>query len=175
MTSIALASDPHRTLESTTSTIETAADLVRRTDGPAFFRLRPPAPIRLLTATWDRTHNPPRATSGHVALEYPVTSDIVVTRNLYAVTQELRDALAASDLTGFEFGPLAVTRSHHLVAGDLAGAPVLHTLVLTGRACRSDLAPWRCDSLALSRRAARFFWKHDPSLLAFTTTLDIIE
>ncbi|GGF17607.1 hypothetical protein [Williamsia phyllosphaerae] len=170
MTSTAVAAEPFP------SVVETiTADTVQRADGPSFFRLRPPAPIRLLTATWDRSHNPPRATSGHVALEYPVTSGIVVSRNLYAVTDEMRDALMDSDLTGFAFGPLAVTRSHHLVGDGLACTSALHTLVLTGRACRSDIAPWRCDSLALSRRAARFFWKHDPALLAFTTSLDVIS
>ncbi len=159
-----------------TSTTVARAPLPPRFD-PALlhdhFRLRPPAPIRLLTATWDRTHNPPRATSGHVTMEYPLTGSIVVSRNLYAVTDELREALIASHLTGFEFGPLAVTRAHHLVSG-VAATPALHTLVLTGRACRSDIAPWRCESLALSRRAARFLWQHDPGLLARTTTLDVI-
>ena len=168
MTSTAVATEPLSTVVQTMT-----ADTVHRDDGPSFFRLRPPAPIRLLAASWDKTHNPPRATSGHVALEYPVTSDIVVSRSLYAVTDEMRDALLASELTGFEFGPLAVTRSHHLVSQGGA-EPALHTLVLTGRACRSDIAPWRCDSLALSRRAARFFWRHDPALLAFTTALDVI-
>ncbi|MBJ7289718.1 hypothetical protein [Williamsia sp.] len=169
MTSTALAAEPLPTALETET-----ADPADRAVGPSFFRLRPPAPIRLLTATWDRTHNPPRATSGHVAIEYPVTSGIVVSRNLYAVTDEMRDALMDSDLTGFAFGALAVTRSHHLVGDTSARTPSLHTLVLTGRACRSDIAPWRCDSLALSRRAARFFWKHDPALLAFTTSLDVI-
>ncbi|KQR99624.1 hypothetical protein ASG12_02145 [Williamsia sp. Leaf354] len=147
-------------------------------DGPRHFRLRPPAPIRLLTASWDRTHNPPRALSGHVAIEYPITTAVVATRNLYAVTDELRTALEASDLTGFTFGALASTRDRHLLSHcdtDLAGTPRLHTLVLTGRACCADIAPWRCDSLALSRAAATFLWRHDPSLLAFTHVLDIAE
>ncbi|MGU3291151.1 hypothetical protein [Williamsia sp. M5A3_1d] len=145
-------------------------------DGPRHFRLRPPAPIRLLTASWDRTHNPPRALSGHVAIEYPITTAVVASRNLYAVTDDLRDALEASDLTGFTFGALASTRDRHLLTHcdtALTTTPRLHTLVLTGRACCADIAPWRCDSLALSRAAATFLWRHDPSLLAFTHVLDL--
>ncbi|MCP2193702.1 hypothetical protein [Williamsia deligens] len=143
-----------------------------RIDSPVHYRLRPPTPGRLVSATWDRTHNPPRATSGHVVVEYPFTDGLVVVGGLYAVTDGMRAALEGCGLTGFTFGPVACTRDPHMV--DMRELPRLHTLVLTGRACRDDVAPWRCESLALSLRAARTLWQADPQLLPRTTVLDVI-
>jgi hypothetical protein len=143
-----------------------------RIDSPVHYRLRPTTPGRLASATWDRSHNPPRATSGHIVLDYPVTDGIVVVEGLYAVTDGMRSAIEAAGLTGVEFGPVAVTRDPHMV--DMRELPRLHTLVLTGRACRDDVAPWRCESLALSLRAARTVWGIDAALLPRTTVLDVI-
>lgn len=147
--------------------VETAV----RIDSPVHYRLRPSTPGRLVAATWDRTHNPPRATSGQIALEFPVTDAIVVVEGLYAVTDGMRSAMEAAGLTGVTFGPLVVTGDSHAAVTDV---PRLHTLVLTGRACCDDVAPWRCESLALSLRAARTVWGIDGALLPRTTVLDVI-
>ncbi|MBE7161963.1 MAG: hypothetical protein INR72_12020 [Williamsia herbipolensis] len=143
-----------------------------RIDSPVHYRLRPTTPGRLASATWDRSHNPPRAMSGHIVLDYPVTDGIVVVGGLYAVTDGMRSAMESAGLTGVAFGPVAVTRDPHMI--DMRELPRLHTLVLTGRACRDDVAPWRCESLALSLRAARTVWGIDAALLPRTTVLDVI-
>ncbi|WP_299569438.1 hypothetical protein [uncultured Williamsia sp.] len=143
-----------------------------RVDSPVHYRLRPTTPGRLVGATWDRSHNPPRATSGHAVLDFPVSDAVVAVEGLYAVTDGMRSAIEAAGLTGVEFGPLAVTRNPHML--DMRELPRLHTLVLTGRACRDDIAPWRCESLALSLRAARTLWGIDAGLLPRTTVLDVI-
>jgi hypothetical protein len=161
-----------RPLEPTPAQPDSGAEPFIRIDSPVHYRLRPTTPGRLASATWDRSHNPPRALSGHVVLEYPVTDGIVVVEGLYAVTDGMRSAIESAGLTGVEFGPLAVTRDPRMV--DVRELPRLHTLVLTGRACRDDIAPWRCESLALSLRAARTLWGIDAALLPRTTVLDVI-
>ena len=143
-----------------------------RIDSPMHYRLRPTCPGRLVSVTWDRTHNPPRATSGHIVLDDPVTEGVIAVGGLYAVTDTVRDAVESAGLSGVEFGPVAVTRDRHMI--DMRELPRLHTLVLTGRACRDDVAPWRCQSLALSLRAARTLWGADAALLPRTTVLDVI-
>lgn len=161
-----------RSSEPAPTQLDSGLESFVRIDSPVHYRLRPTTPGRLAAATWDRSHNPPRATSGHIVLDHPVSDAVVAVEGLYAVTDGMRSAIEAAGLTGVEFGPLVVTRNPHML--DVRELPRLHTLVLTGRACRDDIAPWRCESLALSLRAARTVWGIDAALLPRTTVLDVI-
>ncbi|MFD6393578.1 hypothetical protein [Nocardia sp. NPDC060259] len=138
-----------------------------------FYLINPDVPADFGQVSRDSSYDPPRVVSAHFEFYYPVDSELITSYSgAYAVTKPLADALAANDLTGYEFGP--VTTSISALVEDPGGIviPPLFGLTITGRAFVDDFGIQGLSKLIASERAAEFLWNRDARLRDGANRLD---
>ncbi|MGV9610883.1 hypothetical protein [Nocardia xishanensis] len=138
-----------------------------------FYLIDPEIPAGFGEVSRDSNSDPPRVVSAHFEFHFPVEGELITSYSgAYAVTQPLADALAGSDLTGYEFGP--VTTSISALVEDPGGLviPRLLGLIITGRAFVDDFGIQGHSNLIASERAAEFLWNRDARLRDEANRLD---
>ncbi|MFI7529481.1 hypothetical protein [Nocardia salmonicida] len=116
---------------------------------------------------WDESFDPPRPISAHLLYDAPPISDLVTSRaGVHMVTVPLADALAATDLTGFEFAP---STSEAVPDVEMRGEyeiPPMRVLVITGRPFVDDFGP-KQTGIILSQRGVDFLTAWEPRFSRF--------
>ncbi|WP_431971566.1 hypothetical protein [Nocardia sp. bgisy134] len=138
-----------------------------------FYLIDPEIPADFGQVSRDSSYDPPRVVSAHFEFHHPVDGELITSYSgAYAVTKPLADALAESELTGYEFGP--VTASISALVEDPGGLviPPLFGLIITGRAFIDDFGVQGHSNLIASERAAEFLWNRDARLRDWANRLD---
>ena len=154
-----------------------------------FYRLQPAIPANNLAKAWDVDDDslslgdwPQGNTSwAELEFEYPLDTHIIHTLRTIAITIPLRDALTASDLTGFHVGtkPCKLTIASWAENPDEIRASLqpLYCLIITGTAMIDDfgLGTGRTRTPYISRAAADLIATIDPTIWEMSRLLEVDE
>ncbi|APA97842.1 hypothetical protein [Nocardia seriolae] len=131
------------------------------------YTLNPDVPADHAEWVVDDTADPPQVTGARFEFVLPVISELLTSQSgLYAVTEPLAAALAASGMTGFSLVPAEGAPADYADNADAIVIPTFYGLYLHGEPGKDDFAHERGApvGLVLSQRAADLLCERDPAL-----------